>query len=222
MTNEKELQKVTERLEHDAQSLPLAKSAKDIVPAEGNPQAQLMFIGEAAGYHEHVARRPFVGPAGKLLTRSLEENGLEREDVWISNILKVRPPENRDPLPEEIEAYRAYLDEEIQIIKPKIIATLGRFSMAKFIPNVYITRVHGQAHRVEWKGRKMIIFPMYHPAAALRNQKIMEAYKADFVKLANVLQTLKNQSEPEETADETEKSEDKDTNQQLTFSGINE
>ncbi|OGY21405.1 MAG: hypothetical protein A3F04_00260, partial [Candidatus Chisholmbacteria bacterium RIFCSPHIGHO2_12_FULL_49_9] len=203
--------------ESDAQSLPLARSVKDIVPAEGNPQAQLMFIGEAAGYHEHVERRPFVGPAGKLLTRSLEENGLKREDVWISNILKVRPPQNRDPLPEEIEAYRTYLDEEIQIIKPKIIATLGRFSMGKFIPDVYITRIHGQAHRVEWKGRKIIIFPMYHPAAALRNQKIMEAYKADFVKLANVLQTLIKQSEPGNTDDKTAISEENQTNLQLTL-----
>ena len=217
MTNKQELQKVMERLESDAQSLPLARSVKDIVPAEGNPQAQLMFIGEAAGYHEHVERRPFVGPAGKLLTRSLEENGLKREDVWISNILKVRPPQNRDPLPEEIEAYRTYLDEEIQIIKPKIIATLGRFSMGKFIPNVYITRIHGQAHRVEWKGRKIIIFPMYHPAAALRNQKIMEAYKADFVKLANVLQTLIKQSEPGNTDDKTAISEENQTNLQLTL-----
>ncbi len=217
MTNKQELQKVMERLESDAQSLPLARSAKDIVPAEGNPQAQLMFIGEAAGYHEHVARRPFVGPAGKLLTRSLEENGLKREEVWISNILKVRPPENRDPLPEEIEAYKTYLNEEIQIIKPKIIATLGRFSMAKFIPNVYITRVHGQAHRVEWKGQKMIIFPMYHPAAALRNQKIMEEYKADFVKLANILQTLKNQSEPGNVGDKTAIPEENQTNLQLTL-----
>ncbi|OGY18868.1 MAG: hypothetical protein A2900_01480 [Candidatus Chisholmbacteria bacterium RIFCSPLOWO2_01_FULL_50_28] len=217
MTNKQELQKVMERLESDAQSLPLARSVKDIVPAEGNPQAQLMFIGEAAGYHEHVERRPFVGPAGKLLTRSLEENGLKREDVWISNILKVRPPQNRDPLPEEIEAYRTYLDEEIQIIKPKIIATLGRFSMGKFIPDVYITRIHGQAHRVEWKGRKIIIFPMYHPAAALRNQKIMEAYKADFVKLANVLQTLIKQSEPGNTDDKTAISEENQTNLQLTL-----
>ena len=217
MTNKQELQKVMERLESDAQSLPLARSVKDIVPAEGNPQAQLMFIGEAAGYHEHVERRPFVGPAGKLLTRSLEENGLKREDVWISNILKVRPPQNRDPLPEEIEAYRTYLDEEIQIIKPKIIATLGRFSMGKFIPDVYITRIHGQAHRVEWKGRKIIIFPMYHPAAALRNPKIMEAYKADFVKLANVLQTLIKQSEPGNTDDKTAISEENQTNLQLTL-----
>jgi len=217
MTNKQELQKVMERLESDAQSLPLARSVKDIVPAEGNPQAQLMFIGEAAGYHEHVERRPFVGPAGKLLTRSLEENGLKREDVWISNILKVRPPQNRDPLPEEIEAYRTYLDEEIQIIKPKIIATLGRFSMGKFIPDVYITRIHGQAHRVEWKGRKIIIFPMYHPAAALRNQKIMEAYKADFVKLANVLQTLIKQSEPGNTDDKTAISAENQTNLQLTL-----
>ena len=123
----------------------------------------------------------------------------------------------RDPLPEEIEAYRTYLDEEIQIIKPKIIATLGRFSMGKFIPDVYITRIHGQAHRVEWKGRKIIIFPMYHPAAALRNQKIMEAYKADFVKLANVLQTLIKQSEPGNTDDKTAISEENQTNLQLTL-----
>ena len=137
--NQELLKKNRNRLEKDVNKLPLAKNISDIVPPEGNSDALVMFIGEAAGYHEHLKRRPFVGVAGKLLTKSLEEVGMIRDEVWISNVLKVRPPGNRDPLPEEIEAYRPYLDEEINIIKPKIIVTLGRFSMAKFIPNSYIS-----------------------------------------------------------------------------------
>lgn len=201
-SKEQKIKILIEKLEKDAEKLPLAKHAKDTVPPEGNPDAQLMFIGEAAGYHEHQQRRPFVGPAGKLLQKSLEEIGIKREDVWISNILKVRPPQNRDPLPKEIEAYRPYLDREIQIIAPKIIATLGRFSMAKFIPNTYISQIHGQARWVDWNGTRIIIFPMYHPAAALRNGKVLQMFKQDFIKLAQIINTLNNQSEARNEAEE--------------------
>ncbi len=217
MENKEKLERLKTKLEKDVPNLPLAKSEKDIVPAEGNPQAEVMFIGEAAGYNEYLQRRPFVGAAGKLLTQSLSEIGLDRAQVWISNVLKVRPPGNRDPLPEEIEAYRPYLDEEIQIIKPRVIVTLGRFSLSKFFANVYITKIHGQARWLEWNGRRLIVFPMYHPAAALRNRKVMEMYKTDFTMLRKVLNSLNNQSILENNVSQKETSKESETNQQLTF-----
>lgn len=176
-----------------AGKLPLTETARDIVPAEGSPEAEVMFIGEAAGYHESVQRRPFVGAAGKLLTRVLAGNGLARDKVWISNMVKSRPPGNRDPKPEEIEAFRPFLDREIEIIKPKIIVTLGRFSMAKFLGElVKIGQVHGQARWVELTlpaGEKFrtVALPMYHPAAALRSGSIMAALGDDFRKLPSIL-----------------------------------
>ncbi|OGY16330.1 MAG: hypothetical protein A2785_00045 [Candidatus Chisholmbacteria bacterium RIFCSPHIGHO2_01_FULL_49_18] len=221
MTKEEELEKLINKLEQDAKKLPLASKKTDIVPPEGNPEAQLMFIGEAAGFHEHRLRRPFVGLAGKLLTKSLEEVGLKREKVWISNILKVRPPQNRDPLPEEIQAYQPYLDEEIRIIEPKVIVTLGRFSMAKFIENAYISQIHGQARWVNWKEKRLLIFPMYHPAAALRNGQVMTQFKNDFTKLAKILETLSGQQQEahilqgEEEAGEEPSGDEK--NQQLSL-----
>lgn len=211
MTRNERLKKLIEKLEKNAVELPLAQKASDIVPPEGNPEAQVMFIGEAAGYHEHLSRRPFVGVAGKLLTGSLEEIGIKREDVWISNVLKVRPPANRDPLPEEIEAYRPFLDEEILIIDPKIIVTLGRFSMAKFIKNAFISRIHGQARWVDFSGKRLLIFPMYHPAAALRNGQVRRYFKEDVAKLRKLIDNLNNQSsvdEPEEQSQNKESNED--------------
>ena len=169
--------------------IPLIKTADDVVFGDGNPDAKIMFIGEAAGYHESVQHRPFVGQAGILLTKTLQETlGLKREEVYISNVVKTRPPDNRDPLPEEIEAFRPYLDKEIEIIQPRIIVTLGRFSMAKFIPGVTISTVHGQPRFVDFQGVRYIVFPMYHPAAALRGTTLLNAFKADFVKLKNFLQ----------------------------------
>lgn len=189
--NSQKLTQLINQLENDFQKLPLANKPSDIVPPAGNPDAEIMFIGEAAGYHEHLQRKPFVGLAGKLLTRTLIESGMQRADVWISNILKVRPPQNRDPLPEEIASYAPYLDAEIEIIKPKIIVTLGRFSMGKFLKNAFISQVHGQARWIDWKNTKIIIFPMYHPAAALRNGKVMQSFKADFSKLSEIINILK-------------------------------
>lgn len=188
MNKAQKLLEVRQKLEADAAKLPLAKKASDTVPGEGNPDADIMFIGEAAGYYESVERRPFVGPAGKLLARCLSSINLKREDVYISNILKVRPPNNRDPQPSEIDAYKPYLDAEIKIIKPKIIATLGRFSMAKFLgPLVRISAIHGQPRWVTWEGSQILIVPLYHPAAALRAGSVMAAFTVDFAKLPRFL-----------------------------------
>ena len=157
------------------------------VIGQGNHDAEIMFIGEAGGYWEAKLRRPFVGNAGKLLDQLIKSIGLRRDEVYISNVVKTRPPNNRDPLFEEIEAFRPYLDQEIQIIKPKIIVTLGRFSMAKFLPGEYISQIHGQKRNIDFGGRKYIVIPMYHPAAALRNAKIMKELKEDFQKISKLV-----------------------------------
>lgn len=164
------------------------------VPGEGDPEAEIMLIGEAPGYHESVQGKPFVGAAGQLLTQLLKSIGLERTQVFICNILKHRPPENRDPLPQEVEACTPFLDEQIEIVDPKIIVTLGRFSLNKFLPHEYISKIHGQARFIDFgglpagrQGKKRIIIPMYHPAAALRSSIIMEEIKKDFQKISQFL-----------------------------------
>lgn len=197
MVNKKALlDRITFQMEKDVKKLPLASLPQEIVPAEGNPEAEIMFIGEAAGYHELIQRRPFVGAAGRLLSEALRQNNFSREEVWISNVVKTRPPANRDPEPEEIEAFRPYLDKEIEIIKPRIIATLGRFSMAKFLgPTVKISQVHGQARWVNFvlpnHGElRVVVLPMYHPAAALRSTKVKVMFEKDFKKLTQILERL--------------------------------
>lgn len=167
----------------------LYKQANNPVPGEGNPNAKIMFIGEGPGYYEDQQGRPFVGQAGKLLDKLLQLIKVERKDVWIGNVIKHRPPGNRDPLPTEIEACAPFLDEQIKIIDPKIIVTLGRFSMNKFLSGEYISKIHGQARFVDFAGKKRIVIPMYHPAAALRNARIMEEIKRDFKKIPELLQS---------------------------------
>lgn len=190
MNKAQKLAAIKTKLEQDTAKLPLAGNLKDTVPGEGNPDADILFIGEAAGYHEHVQRRPFVGRAGQLLNQSLQEINLKRSEVYITNILKVRPPNNRDPLPEEIAAYKPYLDAEINIIQPKIIATLGRFSMGKFIQDGKISQIHGQPRWVEFHHHKYLIMPLYHPAAALRNGFVLTRFKQDFSKLPHILRMI--------------------------------
>ncbi|HEX7017737.1 MAG TPA: uracil-DNA glycosylase [Patescibacteria group bacterium] len=182
-------------LEKTAPSLPLATKASDIVPGEGNPDADIFFIGEAPGYHESVQRRPFVGVSGKFLRKTMTEVGLNEEDVYIGNIVKVRPPDNRDPSPAEILAYKQYLDQEIEIIEPLLIVTLGRFSMAKFLPDVKISQVHGRLHKVVWNQKALFVFPMYHPAAALRGTKMRESFATDMKKVPKVLKWVQQQQE---------------------------
>lgn len=172
----------------------LYKTAIQAVPGEGNPEAKIMFIGEAPGFWEDQRGKPFVGAAGKLLGQSLSSINLKRSDVFIANILKHRPPDNRDPLPSEVEACASWLDTQIEIIKPKIIATLGRFSMKKFIPGEFISQVHGQPRWVEFGKRRYLALPLYHPAAALRNGKIMSQFKKDFEKLSQLKDNLEKET----------------------------
>jgi len=153
------------------------------VPGEGPENATIMFIGEAPGWHENQQGRPFVGPAGQFLEELLASIGLKREDVFIANVIKCRPPDNRDPLPEEIAACNDYLDRQIAAIRPKIIATLGRYSMAKLFPNESISRIHGQPR----KHGGVIYFPMYHPAAALHQPRYRADIEADIKKIPRLL-----------------------------------
>lgn len=158
------------------QKCALHHSRKHSVPGEGPADAQLMFIGEGPGFHENEQGRPFVGPAGHFLEELLALIGLTREQVFITNVVKCRPPGNRDPQREELEACANYLEQQIQAINPKVIVTLGRFSMAHFLPNAKISEVHGNA--VQARGR--LVVPMYHPAAALHQPSLRSTVEADF------------------------------------------
>ena len=183
----KALEKVAQEV-REFKGLDIARNATKAVPGEGDPDAKIFFFGEAPGMNEDLQGRPFVGQAGKLLEKILmSELGLTRDQIYITNIVKYRPPDNRDPFPNEIEACREWLDKQIEVMSPKIIATLGRYSMAKFIPDVSISKVHGQARFVNFNGHRYIIFPMYHPAAALRAGSMMQQFIADFGKLKNLL-----------------------------------
>lgn len=161
-------------------SLPLATN---LVFGEGNPDCVVMFVGEAPGYYEDLEKRPFVGRGGQLLNQALRSVNWKREDVYITNILKRRPPDNRDPLPEEIEAYKPYLAKQVEIINPKIIVALGRFAMNFFLPTAKITRDQGKVFKTN--GR--LIVPMLHPAAALRGSEAMNQFLDSFKKLPAIL-----------------------------------
>jgi DNA polymerase len=195
MDNAAELKKLQDELEASYESLPLANKPEDLVHGEGNPEAAVFFIGEGPGYYESVQRRPFVGRSGQLLRKTLMAMDLSPETTWITNIIKVRPPENRDPTAEEIEAFRPSLNSELEIIKPLLIVTLGRYSMGKFLPDVKISQVHGRLHKVNWEGRLVFVLPMYHPAAALRGTTIMESFVEDLKKLPKILAWAREQKE---------------------------
>lgn len=200
---EEEKQKRLERLKQEMaknETLPLRKEATNLVFGEGNPDAKVMFIGEGPGYWEDQKGRPFVGNAGAFLNQLLHSINLKRregftignrkDEVFITNVINYRPPGNRDPLPEEIGAFRPYIDKMIEIIRPKMIVTLGRFSMAKFLPGVKISDVHGKLQTMVWKGREIAVVPMYHPAAGLRNGEIKRRSIEDFQKLTEILKEI--------------------------------
>jgi uracil-DNA glycosylase family 4 len=190
MTKREELIKLMREMERD-ETLPLKKGANKLVFGSGNPEARILFIGEGPGFHEDQKGIPFVGAAGKLLDKCLESVGLNRSKdngVFITNVVHHRPPENRDPLPNELSAYGKYLDKIIEIIDPKVIVTLGRFSMGKFLPEVKISSVHGKSFKLKWHNCDFVVVPMYHPAAALRNGNVMDLFKEDFLKLPKILE----------------------------------
>ena len=173
----------------------LSRGRTRAVPGEGSEKATLLFIGEGPGYHEDQLGRPFVGPAGKFLDSLLASAGINRQEVFITNVVKCRPPENRDPLPAEIEACRKHLDSQLEIIQPKIVVTLGRHSMARFFPGESISKVHGTWRRQN----STICFAMYHPAAALHQQSLKATIQADMLKLPKLLQEISKPLPQEES-----------------------
>lgn len=193
MDASKKLAQIRLKLETEAPKLPLAKTLKDIVPGEGGATAEIVFIGEAPGMQEAIERRPFVGRSGQFLRQTISGVGVDPGQVYISNIVKARPPENRDPTPEEISAYKPYLDAEIIAINPILIVTLGRFSMAKFLPDVRISQVHGRLHKIVWQGKDKFVLPMYHPAAALRGTQVKNLFVKDCAKILKVIDWIKGQ-----------------------------
>lgn len=168
---------------------PLYEQATRGVPGEGNPNADIFFIGEGPGKKEDELGRPFVGAAGKLLEQLLQHIGLTRNDVFIGNVVKHRPPGNRDPLPEEAAACWPYLAKQVEIIQPKIIVLLGRHSLARFLPGKVISQVHGKPFRKE----NLIYYPMYHPAAALYNGGLRETMFQDAARIPVILKKISKQ-----------------------------
>jgi DNA polymerase len=184
----------------------LHHSRKLAVPGEGPVDANILFIGEGPGFHENEQGRPFVGAAGKYLEELLAKINLRREQVFIGNVVKCRPPNNRDPLPDELAACSDYLERQIQVINPKVIVTLGRYSMARFLPNAKISDVHGQSFRI--KGR--LVVPMFHPAAALHQPSLKISVERDFVRLPELISRadespiVKEEKPPENKSEPTQ------------------
>ncbi len=176
---------------HACRACPLASGRTHAVPGEGPVDAEIMLIGEAPGYYEDQQGRPFVGAAGQFLEQLLASIGLKRNEVFIANVVKCRPPNNRDPLPEEISACSGWLGRQIEVIDPKLIVTLGRYSMSRFMPGVTISKVHGQARKVNgtW------VVPMYHPAAALHQGSLRRTIEEDFLKIPAFLEQAKRELE---------------------------
>jgi DNA polymerase len=174
----------------------IAKLRTKVVPGEGAENADIIFIGEAPGWHEDQQGRPFVGQAGQFLDRLLASINLNRQQVYIANVIKCRPPDNRDPLPTEIQNCRQWLDSQIAIIKPKMIVTLGRYSMAMYFPGKSISKIHGTAV----KSDNVIYYAMYHPAAALHQQSLRQAIEADMLKIPRLLAEARNVQEARPSA----------------------
>lgn len=169
----------------------LAKGRTNTVPGEGPENAEIMMIGEAPGFHEDRQGRPFVGAAGNLLEELLSTINLKRDQIYICNVLKCRPPQNRDPQPEEMEACKPYLDQQIELIKPKVIITISRFAMARWFAEKKISEIHGNPK----KFGDRVVLPMYHPAAALHQPSLRRVLEEDFKKIPQILKEMANLKE---------------------------
>ncbi len=170
------------------------------VPGEGPAHADIMFIGEGPGFHEDKQGRPFVGAAGRFLEELLESIGFKREQVFITNVVKCRPPANRDPETDEIEACRGYLDQQIELIQPKMVVTLGRFSMARYFTNAKISQIHGKPKKMDG----VIYYPMYHPAAALHQPSLRRTVQEDMGRIPQLLADIDRlvEEEPPENVEQ--------------------
>lgn len=171
----------------------LSRTRTRAVPGEGPLDAEIMFIGEAPGYYEDQQGRPFVGAAGHFLEELLASIGLKRTDVFIANVVKCRPPGNRDPLPAEIGACSKWLSRQIALLQPKLVVTLGRYSLARFFPGTPISRIHGQAR----KAANQWVVPMYHPAAALHQGSLRQVIEEDFRKIPDYLDQARREHQPD-------------------------
>ena len=189
-TKQKKLDELKQKILDDKVCPELAKQATQLVFGDGSLDANIVFIGEAPGKNEDLQGKPFVGAAGKFLNEMLEMIGLKREDVYITNIVKYRPPNNRDPLPEEKSAFLPYLETQLEVIQPKLVATLGRHSLNCFLPDLSIGQVHGMPKR--FKGR--VYLPLFHPAAALYNGGMRQTLIDDFAKIPVILKKLSEHS----------------------------
>jgi DNA polymerase len=177
-----ELSQLSEEIAR-CQDCELCRQRQQAVPGEGADDADILFIGEAPGWHEDQQGRPFVGPAGQFLDELLQSIGLRRHDVYIANVIKCRPPANRDPLPSEVKACRKWLDRQIELIKPRMIVMLGRYSLAQFMPGESMSKAHGKAKKRDG----VIYFAMYHPAAALHQGSLRSVIMEDMKKIPTIL-----------------------------------
>ncbi len=177
---------------------PLISTRTKLVFGAGNADADLLFVGEAPGFYEDQQGLPFVGRAGKLLDQLLIEIGLDRQSAFVTNVLKCRPPDNRDPTPDEIEVCKPYLFRQVELIEPKVVCTLGNFSLKLLTrSNAGITRVHGVPQEHELGGRTVQLYPLYHPAAALRGTNVLDQLREDFSRLPGLIAARAPQAEPE-------------------------
>jgi len=191
MNKKEQLEKLNQKMLACSRCV-LRKTCSQVVPGEGSAEAEIMFIGEGPGRDEDIQGRPFVGAAGKFLNEMLTNINLRRENVYIANVVKCRPPQNRDPLPEEIETCWSWLLEQIRTIQPKLIVTLGRHSMGRFLPGMKISEIHGKAMRREMPEiGKQVFCTLYHPAAALYNGSMRDVLINDFKKIPKILKKIK-------------------------------
>jgi uracil-DNA glycosylase family 4 len=175
----------------------LAASATQLVLGDGNPDADIVFIGEAPGKQEDIQGKPFVGASGKFLNEMLDMINLKREDIYITNIVKYRPPDNRDPLPDEKKAFLPFLQAQLEIIQPKIVVTLGRHSMNCFLPDLQISKIHGEPKRIRISMKQasddmlqIVVLPLFHPAAALYNGSMRQTLIDDFAQIPQILKKI--------------------------------
>lgn len=197
-TKQQKLEAIRQQILDDKVCPELAASATQLVFGEGNPDTDIVFIGEAPGKNEDIQGIPFVGAAGKFLNEMLEMIDLKREDIYITNIVKYRPPDNRDPLPDEKKAFLPYLQRQLEVIQPKVVVTLGRHSMNCFLPDLQISQVHGQPKRVKLSLKQnsadtlgVVILPLFHPAAALYNGGMRQTLIDDFALLPAITKKIK-------------------------------
>lgn len=196
-TKQQQLDAIAQRIVDDNVCPELAEQATQLVLGDGNPDAQIVFIGEAPGKNEDIQGKPFVGASGKFLSEMLETIGMKREDIYITNIVKYRPPNNRDPLPEEKKAFLPYLQSQLEVIAPKVVVTLGRHSTNCFLPDLQISKSHGEPKHVKLSLKEdsndileVVILPLYHPAAALYNGSMRQTLIDDFATIPVIIKKI--------------------------------